>query len=295
MRVTLVQMQAFLAVLEHGSFVGAANELRMSQPSVSAAIKTFEKALGGAVLNRTPYIHPTVLGGKLLPHVRATVSSAQGCLVAADSHFGQNSGSVRLAASTTACLGLVPGLLQHWRQHLPELTIQILEADDDEMAVWLEDGVVDAAILIDPPTVIDGSLMVATDSFQAVVRKDHPFAKLPTMRVSDLIDDPVIVSNSGCLPQVVEMCRDVDPAFLPAQEVRELGTLVSMVVGHVGVSIMPSLAKSMLPKELAMVPLDPPLRRNLVFTGPELRPWSPFVSSMADSLRAREQMSVTAF
>jgi hypothetical protein len=58
---------------------------------------------------------------------------------------------------------------------------------------------------------------------------------------------------------------------------------------------MPSLAKSMLPKELAMVPLDPPLRRNLVFTGPELRPWNPFVTSMADSLRVREPASLTAF
>lgn len=295
MQVTLVQMQAFLAVLEHGSFIGAANELRMSQPSVSAAIKTLEKALGGAVLNRTPFIHPTVLGGKLLPHARATVSSAQALLVAAESHFGQISGSVRLAASTTACQGLVPSLLQHWRQHLPDLTVHILEADDDEMEVWLEDGVVDAAILIDPPMAIKGSLMVATDSFQAVVRRDHPFAKLPMMRVHDLIDDPVIVSNSGCLPQVMEMCRAVDPTFLPAQEVRELGTLVSMVVGRVGVSIMPSLAKSMLPKELVMVPLDPPLRRNLLFTGPELRPWDPSVTSMADSLRVRELASATAF
>lgn len=231
MQVTLVQMQAFLAVLEHGSFNGAATELRMSQPSVSAAIKTLERTLGGAVLNRTPFIHPTVLGGKLLSHARATVSSAQSFLVAAESHFGQINGSVRLAASTTACQGLVPGLLQHWRQHLPDLTVHILEADDDEMAVWLEDGVVDAAILIDPPTVVDGALLVATDSFQAVVRRDHPLAKLPTMRVRDLIDEPVIVSNSGCLPQVMEMCRTADPTFLPAQEVRELGTLVSMVVG----------------------------------------------------------------
>lgn len=58
---------------------------------------------------------------------------------------------------------------------------------------------------------------------------------------------------------------------------------------------MPSLAKSMLPKELVMIPLEPPLRRNLVFTGPELRPWNPFVTSLAESLRTRELARVTAF
>lgn len=295
MQITVVQIQAFVAVVDSGSFSAAAHELTMTQPAISHAIKSLERVLGGPVLHRHPLVAPTALGQKLLVHARATVSSAQSLVIAAENHFGQVSGPVRLAASTTACQGLVPDLLQHWRRELPDVTVQLLEGDDDEMLIWLEDGVVDAAILIDPAEPHEGSLVVARDHFHAVVRKDHPFAQLPEISVGDLIEEPLIVSNSSCLPQVMSMCRTAEPSFLPSQEVRELGTLMSMVAGHIGVSIMPSLAKPMLPKELTMVPLRPTLERNLVLTGPQSRPWNPLVEALTESLRMAQLANVLPF
>jgi len=39
--------------------------------------------------------------------------------------------------------------------------------------------------------------------------------------------------------------------------VRETGTLVSMVAGDIGVTVMPALARAMLPPSLVMIPVDP--------------------------------------
>jgi len=286
MRITLAQVHAFVSVVEKSSFSAAASDLVMTQPAISHAIKTLERTLGGPLLHRHPLITPTALGHTLLPHARATIASAQSLLIASKSHFGQHSGTVRLAASTTACQGLVPDLFRRWRQHFPDISIHLLEGHEEEMVQWLEEGVVDAAILIDPPSRAPNSITITKDSFQAVVRRDHPLAQLRQITIRELINEPFVVGASGCLPQVVGMCTEANPDFVPAQEVRELGTLISMVVGHIGVSILPSLAQHMLPKELVMIPLDRHLERDLILTGPERRPWNPFVTTLTEDLRA---------
>jgi DNA-binding transcriptional LysR family regulator len=286
MQMTLAQLHAFVSVVERGGFSAAANDLVMTQPAVSHAIKTLEQVLGGPLLHRHPLITPTALGHTLLPHARSTIASAQSLLIASKSHFGQSSGTVRLAASTTACLGLVPHLFRHWRHHLPDIAIHLLEGHDDEMVQWLEEGVVDAAILADPPSRSVGSIAIAKDSFHAIVHRDHALARSSQIEVRELINEPLLVCASGCLHQVVDMCTEENVNFLPAQEVRELGTLISMVAGKIGVSIVPSLAQNMLPKELIMVPLDRRIERNLILTGPEGRPWNPFVTSLIENIRA---------
>ncbi len=286
MQISLTQLQAFVSVVETGGFSAAADELAMTQPAISHAVKTLERVVGGELVNRHPRIAPTPVGHTLLPHARATIASAQSFLVASMSHFGQSSGTVRLAASTTACLGLVPDLLRHWRHDVPNIAIHLLEGHDDEMVKWLEDGVVEAAILIDPPSRVPNSVVIAKDTFSAIVPRDHAFAREPQISVRELMNEPLLVCTCGCLRHVVEMCAEEDSAFVPAQEVRELGTLISMVAGHIGVSIVPSLARHMLPEELTMIPIDRRVERNLLLTGPEGRPWNPFVTSLIESCRS---------
>jgi DNA-binding transcriptional LysR family regulator len=286
MKFSLAQLRAFVAVVDHGGFGRAAVELRTSQPAVSHAVTTLEQLVGGPVIQRHPRAVPTVLGHKLLPHARSALSALEAMALTARQNQPLLTGTIRLAAPATACHGLVPRWLALWRDQLPGVTVRIFEADQDEMSRWLYDDVVDAAVLVDPHTLPPGGVTVARDAFEAVVRKDHPYAAQPYIDIRDLLDDPVIVSASGCYPQVMEICRLGRSDFEPVHRVRELGALVGMVAVNIGVTVMPSLARTLLTPELTMVALHPVFVRTLVFTGPDNRPWHPAVTALRDLLAA---------
>lgn len=285
MNVTLAQLRAFLAVHDARGFSAAADENGTTQAALSYAVGSLEKTIGGKVFDRQPRLALTALGEKLLPHARASVAAADRVGLVVDVHFGRTAGTVRVAASTTACAGLVPQLVEHWGRVLPGVEVRILEGEDDEMPAWLEDGIVDAAILIDPQDVDRRAVVVARDVFEGVVRRDHPYAGRRAVGILDFLDDPVLVSDTGCRARILDICRSADPAFEPARDIRELGTVMELVAAGVGVSIIPGLGRALVPDALTLVPLEPAVQRNLVLTGPTGRAWKPLVEELVASAK----------
>ena len=53
MNVTIKQLQAFLAVVEYGSFTRAAERLRLAQPALSRGIRELERQLAVRLFDRT--------------------------------------------------------------------------------------------------------------------------------------------------------------------------------------------------------------------------------------------------
>ncbi|WP_433527943.1 LysR family transcriptional regulator [Micromonospora sp. CA-263727] len=284
-RITIAQLRAFVGVVERGGFGKAAAALGTTQPAISHAIASLERALGADLLNRQRRPLLTQYGQDLLPHARSAIASVDAFAMAAEHRRSQLSGQVRLAAPSTAYYGLLPRWLSRWKDSAPRIDVKVFEADDEELLEWLANGTVDAIVLVDPDQEWPGSLLVAQDAFEAVLRKDHPLAAEPRVELADLLDDPLIVRTGGCAGPVTEMCLRVKSDFSPTYEVREFGALIAMVANHLGVTIIPSLGRSLLTDELTMVPLRPQVQRSLYFTGPTDRPWSPLVTTLADVLK----------
>jgi DNA-binding transcriptional LysR family regulator len=69
------QLEAFLAVVDIESFTGAAARLHLTQPTVTARIKSLEQEVGGTLLNRrSSGITLTTVGAELLPYAREIVA-----------------------------------------------------------------------------------------------------------------------------------------------------------------------------------------------------------------------------
>ncbi len=282
MTVTLAQLRALVAAVDHRSFTEAAASLAISQSAVSHAISALERAVGGRVVHRDPPVRPTALGERVLPHARATLASV-GTLEDA-ARGPQLTGVVRLATVTTVYRAVLPRLLRRWDARLPDVDVQVFEGDDGEMSVWLEGGMVDAAVLVDPPAIPTGARLLATDDYRAVVRRDHPFARERSISLAELLEDPLIVSGGGYEEQIRELHHLAGLTFESRRRVRELATLITMVEKGLGVSILPSLGAGMLGPRLVMLPLTPRLERTLVMSGPQSRPWHPLVTALLEEL-----------
>ncbi|MDQ4214847.1 LysR family transcriptional regulator [Microbacterium capsulatum] len=283
MSLTLAQLRALTSVAEHGSFTAAADRLGISQSAVSHAVAGLEREIGGRVLQRDNGVALTAIGQRVLEHARAVLASVS-ALESAVHQDGTLTGSVRLGAVATVCQGLLPDLLPLWAARLPHVDVQIYEGDDDEMPEWLEAGVVDAAILVEPSPTPPGGKLVATDEFAAVVRADHPLAGLDGIPLAELQVDGLIVSAGGCEGHVRRMHDEEGLAFTYSHRVREMSTLFRMVEQGMGVAIVPSLGRGMLPADLVMRPLAAPRPRRLVLAGPASRPWHPLAQALVDAV-----------
>lgn len=280
-RPTLKQLAVFAGVVEHQGFGAAADQLGMGQSAVSHTLSALEKSIGAPLVTRGAPVGPTQLGKALLPHAHSALSAARSIeYLVSNHHRTRPAGTVKIAVPPTVAHGLLPQLLRQWRRDLPDVDLRIFEAGDDELSDWLETGVVDCAVLMDPSSMPEGGVELTTDVFQAVLRNDHPFSSLGHVALPDLLEDPLLISSSGCETQIRQLHEMAGVLFSPAQRVRETATLLSMVDGGLGVAIMPSLAGSMLPESLVMIDLFPRLERRLVLTGPSGRVWHPCVSEM---------------
>lgn len=282
MTVTIAQLRALVTVVDRASFTDAAAELGVGQSAISHSVTGLEKAVGGRVLRRDGGIALTALGQGVIEHARAALASVS-ALESAVRRDETLAGTVRLGAVATVCQGLVPDLLALWSARLPGIAVSIYEGDDEEMPEWLEAGLVDAAVLVEPSPVPPGGLLVATDEFAALVPADHPLAQQDSIPLDQLDEDGLIVSTGGCETHVKKMHDELGLPYVFSHRVREMSTMFRMVQQGMGVAVIPSLGRGMLPGDLVMRPLTARRPRQLVLSGPSTRPWHPLVDALVDA------------
>lgn len=125
---TLRQFEAFLTVVDEGSFTRAAQQRQVSQPGLSQQIAALESELGASLFHRLPRtVTLTPTGRALLPHARAAVDAAARGTTAARAVVGTGAGELRIGTVYSTGLGLLPGVLTRWRADHPEVTVRLLE------------------------------------------------------------------------------------------------------------------------------------------------------------------------
>ncbi|MEU6586874.1 LysR substrate-binding domain-containing protein [Nocardia sp. NPDC046763] len=285
MDITLTHLKTLIAVVDAGGFGAAAAELGVSQSAVSHTIAALERISGQPVVEREVPITPTGLGRGILEHARIAVAASAAAEDILRGRGDSPSGTITLAAPPTACHAVLPALLRTWRLELPRVKVVVLEGEDGEIARWLADATADAAVLVDPPQVPAGAVLLARDGFCAVVANDHPLAGEAVVDLGELADDALLLSTGGCEPHIRELHRRARSEFLPAHRVRQLSTLFSMVRAGIGVTIVPESASGMEGSDVVLIPIKHNLVRSLYLCGPPDRPWHPAVARMVGAAR----------
>ena len=126
----LSAMEAFVRVIETGSFSGAARQLRIGQPAVSKAVAQIEERLGVRLLLRTTHgLSPTESGQNFYEHAKRAIEEAEEADLAARGARAALSGRLRICAAVTfARLLVVPHLATFLEQH-PALDVDVVLDD----------------------------------------------------------------------------------------------------------------------------------------------------------------------
>lgn len=170
-------LEYFLAVVDNGATSAAANAIHVSQPTISVAVKSLEKELGGPLFERTPSgLVPTAAGRSLVGPARQVMRDFDVARENVRDALGLQGGELDI--------GTVPALAMSWlNQHIvryrlayPSVTVRVhLENDDRVISDHVRDGRFNLGMTVtDPSTVGLSSHRVGVQTLVALLPPGSP-------------------------------------------------------------------------------------------------------------------------
>lgn len=176
----LDQLNAILAIVEHGSLRAAARRLDVPQPALTRSLRGLEKELGVALFERAPQGMTLTAIGRLFHQRAAAIAHemrrARDEIAQAS---GEGSGTVVAALSILPLGGLLPRALPVFRRRFPAVRVKIVEGLFPDVEAALRAGALDFYMGAEPRARPAPGLLVERlfDNRRVVVaRKGHPLS-----------------------------------------------------------------------------------------------------------------------
>lgn len=258
---TLKQLRYLVALTEEKHFGRAAEACFVTQSTLSAGIQELESLLGASLAERTKRsVLLTPLGTTLATRARSILREAEDIVLLAAAEQKPLNGELRLGVIPTIGPYLLPQVLPQIRKQYPELKLYLREDQTGRLLDKLALGQLDT-VLMALPYEMDGveSLSLGVDSFQLACPLDHPLAKHDRVNLSDIANEPLMLLEEGhCLRQhALDACSLNGRHQAEGFEATSLQTLIHMVAGGLGLTMVPQIAiDAGLTKgvELALIP-----------------------------------------
>ncbi|MFD4549132.1 LysR family transcriptional regulator [Streptomyces sp. NPDC058466] len=193
-------MELLLAVARLGSLGRAARELGITQPAASSRIRSMERQLGVALVDRSPRgSRLTDAGALVTDWARRVVEAAEAFDVGAHALRGRRDSRLRVAASMTIAEYLLPGWLIALRAQRPDTAVSLLAGNSAAVAERLLAGEADLGFVegLSVPPGLD-SAVIARDRLIVVTAPSHPWARRRgPLSGAELAATPLILREEG--------------------------------------------------------------------------------------------------
>jgi LysR family transcriptional regulator, low CO2-responsive transcriptional regulator len=152
MAITVTQLTAFLAVIRGGSVTAAADELVVTQPSVSSAIAALARELGCELFERAGRgIRLTDAGREFAPYAEDVLGLLDTGRVAAREAAAVAARRLQIAAVTTAAESFVPGLMRAFAEQHPDIDLTLVVGNRQDVLARVLSHSADVAVTGKPP------------------------------------------------------------------------------------------------------------------------------------------------
>ena len=195
---TLHQLKVFEATARNSSFTKAAEELYITQPTVSTQVKQLTKAVGLPLFEQIgKRLHLTEAGGALLSTCQEIFERLDNFEMTIADLKGTRQGRLKLGVITTAKY-FIPRLLGSFCQQYPGIDIALEVTNHQKLEERMLNNEDDLYIVSQPTEDIDLCWEpFAENPIVVVARKDHPLAGIPNIPITRLNDEPFIMRETG--------------------------------------------------------------------------------------------------
>ncbi|MGW1805914.1 LysR family transcriptional regulator [Streptomyces sp. NPDC002078] len=247
----LAALELLLAVARLGSLGAAAREVGITQPAASSRIRSMERQLGVALVDRSPRgSRLTDAGALVTDWARRVVEAAAAFDAGARALRDRRDSRLRVAASMTIAEYLLPGWLLALHAGRPDTAVSLLAGNSAKVAELLLAGEADLGFVegLSVPTGLD-SAVIARDRLIVVAAPGHPWARRRRpVTAEELAGTPLILRERGSgTRQVLDAA--LGGLARPLIELSSTTAVKASAVSGAGPSVLSELAVG---EELAM-------------------------------------------
>lgn len=242
------QLEALIAIEEHGSFSRAADALGTVQSNISSRIARLESELGTELVERSSGVL-SESGAVVVQRARRVLGEMSGIVADVSELTADVRGPVSLGVIGTAGRWIVPLLLEAQRAAYPHIGLRIIEGSNSTLEPQVVNGQLDLGILawpVEAPELSKADLF--SEDLVLIVARDHPLASLgPTISFAELANYELLLPLQGtALRHELEVASRLQGVHLrPLIELDGLRTIASLTFDGHGPSILPATALSM--------------------------------------------------
>ncbi|RFB90259.1 LysR family transcriptional regulator [Rhizobium leguminosarum bv. trifolii] len=246
MAFTLRQVQYFVAVAEQGSVTRAAQNLSISQSSVTEALKELETDLGVALFERHPRgLTITHNGHQFLRHATKILASVSDARTSFSGQQSALSGTLNIGVTSLVAGYVLSDLLARYRRACPCIEVSAIEDNGGYLEHLLVGGELDVAVMV-ISNLRDRMALQAeileTSPYRLWLPMGHPLVSADIISVADIAREPLIMltvdeieENTGKLLSALGARPHV------AFRTRSVEAVRSLVATGAGVALLPDL------------------------------------------------------
>ncbi|GAB3423434.1 LysR family transcriptional regulator [Flindersiella endophytica] len=261
-------LELLLAVARLGSLGAAARELGITQPAASSRIRSMERQLGVALVDRSPRgSRLTDAGALVTDWARRVVEAAEVFDAGAKALRVRRDSRLRIAASMTIAEYLLPGWLLALRARRPDTAVSLHAGNSTAVAESLLADEADLGFVegLNVPAGLD-SVVIAHDRLIVVTAPTHPWARRRrSLSAVELSETPLVLREEGSGTRQVLDAALGDLAR-PLFELSSTTAVKAAAVSGAGPAVLSELAvrDELAMRRLVQVPVDAlELKRDL--------------------------------
>lgn len=252
---TLRQLRYLVALADHSHFGHAAEACLVTQSTLSAGLQELEALLGAVLVERTKRrVVITPLGEEVVARARRLLQGAEEVVELVQAASEPLSGPLRLGVIPTVGPFLLPKILPALRQDHPRIRLYLREDLTARLLDRLGSGDLDLVLLALPYRAEEFEMVsLFDDPFVLACPAGHPLAD-HTSSLESLAARPdlLLLEEGHCLREHALAACGIEDASAPGRAASErvlatsLTTLVQMVAGGLGVTLLPRMALDIL-------------------------------------------------
>ena len=292
------QLLTFERIVREGSVSRAARALDLAQPTVSARIRTLERAVGGPLFVRSGRgVVLTDLGASFLPFARRALEVLDAGVEAARQARAGQRGRVSIGILESLSRSFLGPALAEFHAQFPDVDVLVRAGRQEQLVELLRDAVIRVALLACPYLDFQGGdvevLLRLRESAVLVAAPTHPLARRQTVDQDAVIAlvRPLLVLRwwPALPPALARLARRARPAVdVPMDTGRQ------MVLGGVGAGVFPAMqiADYVRAGQLAIVnvtDLEPLTRDSVLVRRIGGAPLSAAAGGLVQAIRARAE------
>jgi DNA-binding transcriptional LysR family regulator len=261
----LRHIRYFIAAAEEENVSRAALKLHVSQPGISRQIRDLEDEIGFQLFERSAKSLKLTEAGKVfLAEAKSVLQRADEAVIKAKAVAENAGGELHVGYAPSLTVKILPQALRTFQAQFPKVRVSLHDLSTEEMLAGLRDGKLHLALSVQPQKKLLRDLtfkLLANYSMCIAVAPRHPFAKLKSVTLAQLVNEPLIGYSRADYPdyheQLTRIFAPVNHAPRVAEEHDGIASIIAAVESGRGYALVPESFECMSGPRLKIIPLYP--------------------------------------